>query len=369
MRVAAIGVVLVLLPPTLSGCAPTESTAVTATTNPQSVSVATTPPGGSPSLAPGSTAAGPSTAPEGTPTTPSGPVAAPETRPAGFSRQPVSSGRLLLTTLTGLASGVRMRVWVWLPPEYDDPAHAGEDFPVLTLYPGGDGVNYTQFFDPQKVGIIVAGAASGRLSAFIIVEPQLQPSISLDTECTDLAGLPRVGTFMEQDVPAMLKASFRVARTPGGWGIGGVSSGAYCASRLLFARPDVWSVGASLGGYFQIDTPLPSGHTAAAVATSPQVVAATRAPAVRLRAWVGSADAHALQQNRSFMKVVRAPTQADLQIVAGGTHTWVTFQRLLPDMFAFFTAHLDRPQRPEVLRPHSAPQAALHESWSRAVHL
>jgi len=56
----------------------------------------------------------------------------------GFSAQRVGAGRLLLTTLAGPASGVTMRVWVWLPPQYDDPRYARTNFPVLVLFPGGD---------------------------------------------------------------------------------------------------------------------------------------------------------------------------------------------------------------------------------------
>ena len=47
-----------------------------------------------------------------------------------------------------------------------------------------------------------------------------------------------------------------------------------------------------------------------------------------------------MQQNKDFFKVVRPPTRAELEVVSGA-HTWVTFQRLLPSMFAFFTEHLD----------------------------
>jgi len=200
-----------------------------------------------------------------------------------------------------------MRVWVWLPPQYDQPAYASTRFPVLVLYPGGDGVNYTQWFSPEKIGIVAAGAASGQISPFVIVEPQLQLSTQLDTECTDLAGQPQVGTFMETDVPAMVKAEFRVSGSRTGWGVGGVSSGAYCASRLLFARPDVFSVGASVGGYFTIETPLAAGRSPAARATSPQVIAAQNPPDVRLRLWAGSGDPVSLRENQAFLAVVRPP--------------------------------------------------------------
>lgn len=326
----------------LPGCAePMEPGATSGVAAPRSAGSRQASPSQIPDTSPTSTATPP--APSQTPPRPAVTSTTSSVPPAHFSAQPVSVGRLLLTTLAGAASGVTMRVWVCLPPQYDDPAYAAKVFPVLTLYPGGDGVNYTQFFDAQTVGIVAEGAAAGRLSPFILLEPQLQPSVSLDTECTDLAGLPKVGTFMEQHVPAMVRASFRVAPTRSGWGVGGVSSGAYCASKMLFARPDVWSAGASLGGYFVIDTSLSAGRTSAALATSPQTVAQTRPPMVVLRAWVGNSDPHALQQNRDFFKVLRSPTQADLKVV-DGKHTWVTFQQLLPEMFSFFAAHLNRPQ-------------------------
>ncbi|MDQ6714516.1 MAG: esterase family protein [Actinomycetota bacterium] len=254
----------------------------------------------------------------------------------------MSVGRLLLTTLNGAASGVTMRVWVWLPPQYDDPAYARTNFPVLVLYPGGDGVDYTQWFSPEKVGIVAQGAAAGQVSPFIIVEPQLQPSVSLDTECTDLEGQPKVGTFMESDVPNMIHATFRVAANRTGWGIGGASSGAYCAARLLLARPDLYSVGATLGGYFLIQTSLAAGRTPAARATSPQVIAEQHPPDVRLRLFVGEKDTVSVKENQAFLAKVRPPTVVDLRITAGGGHTWTTFQQQLPEMFAFFTANLDK---------------------------
>ncbi len=40
-----------------------------------------------------------------------------------------------------------MKVYVWLPPQYDDPRYAQTRFPVLELFPGGAGVTYTQWSD------------------------------------------------------------------------------------------------------------------------------------------------------------------------------------------------------------------------------
>ncbi len=333
---------------------------------------ASAPPGGSPGTGrgtgppgPGSTSSVTTTAADprppvtSAPPTPTGPTSTPGPTPTGpttptpssgaqpFSRQSAGVGRLMVTTLSGRASGVTMKVWVWVPPQYDDPQYARAAFPVLMLYPGGDGVSYTQWFSFGQPELISARSRTGEVSPFIMVEPQMQVSTSLDTECTDLDGLPKVGTFLDTDVPAMVRDSFRVLPARTAWGVGGASSGAYCAARVLFGNPDRFSVGVTLGGYFEIDTPLAAGHTAAARATSPMAIATgPNPPAVWLRAWTGSAgaaEAISLRQNQAFVKAVRAPTKADLKVLPDGTHTWTTFTKMLPDTFAFFTEHLDKP--------------------------
>ncbi len=240
-----------------------------------------------------------------------------------------------------------MRVWVWLPPQYDDPRYAHTTFPVLMLFPGGDGVSYTQWFSFGQPELVASKSATGEVTPFIMVEPQLQVSERLDTECTDLDGQPKVGTFMDTDVPAMVKANFRAIPDRSGWGVGGASSGAYCANRLLFAHPEEFAAGVSLAGYFVIDTPLPAGRTPAARATSPQVIAAGPSPPdVWLRCWMGSsgaAEANTQRQYEEFIKAVKPPTKVDFRILKGATHTWTSFTAMLPDTFAFFTEHLAKP--------------------------
>ncbi len=323
-----------------AGPGPGSTSSVTTTAadpRPPVTSAPRTPTG--PTSTPGPTPTGPP------PTGPTTPTPSSGTQP--FSRQSVGVGRLMVTTLSGRASGVTMKVWVWVPPQYDDPQYARTAFPVLMLYPGGDGVSYTQWFSFGQPELISGRSRTGEVSPFIMVEPQMQVSTSLDTECTDLDGLPKVGTFLDTDVPAMVRDSFRVLPTRTAWGVGGASSGAYCAARVLFGNPDRFSVGVTLGGYFEIDTRLAAGHTAAARATSPMAIATGPAPPdVWLRAWTGSAgaaEAISLRQNQAFVKAARAPTKADLKVLPDGTHTWTTFTKMLPDTFAFFTEHLDKP--------------------------
>ena len=258
-------------------------------------------------------------------------MAGPGATPAGWHPQPVAQGRLLKTTLACAASGVSMPVWVWLPPAYDDPARARTRFPVLMLFPGGDGAGYTQWYDFGQPALLAEGAAKGTLSPFVMVMPAMQVSRSLDTECTDLPGQPKVETFFTQDVVDTVRRSFRVLDGRTAWGLGGASSGGYCAARLGFAHPQLFSTVASLSGYFVIDSPK-------AIASGPNP------PDVELRAWVGDTveEKYSAAIYRAFAAVVRPPTRVSLAQGHGG-HDWKAFRSMMPDVFTWFTTKLDRP--------------------------
>ncbi len=73
--------------------------------------------------------------------------------------------------------------------------------------------------------VIADGAAAGTMTPFILVEPQMQLSYRQATECTDLPGQPKVGTFFEQDVPDLIKRTFRALPDRTGWGVGGIIDG------------------------------------------------------------------------------------------------------------------------------------------------
>ncbi len=264
-----------------------------------------------------------------------------------WTKQPISVGTWLVTSLAGSASGLTMKVNVWLPPQYYDPAYAGKRFPVLMVFPGGAGVSGAAWMGEGQPQLVAREAAAGRVTPFVFVEPQMQVSYAKDTECTDLAGEPRVGTFFEEDVPALIKSSFNVLSERSAWGISGVSSGAYCAARLLFHRPEVFSVGATLDGYFFIDSPLPGAKTAEGKATSPILMAAANPPNVLLRNWYGTVGADGTvskARNDAMAKAVRPPTVFESRVSQGGTHTWASFRTVMPEVFAFFTEKLDKPR-------------------------
>lgn len=259
----------------------------------------------------------------------------------------IGVGRRLVTELHGKASGVTMKVHVWLPPQYDDPAYAGQRFPVIMAFPGGSGVTGAIWFSQGQPKIIADGAKAGTVTPFVLVEPQMQLSDSKDTECTDLPGQPKVGTFFEDDVTALVKSSFNVLPQKQAWGVTGVSSGGYCAARVPMHRPDLFSSAAVLDGYFRIDSPLAGAQTAEGKASSPiELITKDPTPDIRMQAWYGTGwgnDQISKERVEKFAALVRPPMIFTQKEVPGGSHTWDSYRKLMPEVFAWFTQYLAKP--------------------------
>jgi S-formylglutathione hydrolase FrmB len=81
----------------------------------------------------------------------------------------------------------------------------------------------------------------------------LRPTVAppRDTECVDVPGGPRTESFFAADLPEAVRAHYRVARAPGGWGVVGDSTGGYCALKLAMHHPDAYAAGAGLSPYYE----------------------------------------------------------------------------------------------------------------------
>ena len=258
-----------------------------------------------------------------------------------------SAGPVLLTWLKGVSSGVTGKIWVWLPPQYDDPRYARAGFPVVTLYTGGSGAGYNYWSDPK---IIPTQADDVRLTKaglahpFIMVMPVLQPSVREDTECSDIPGHPKMGTWMADDVPAFIRANFRTLTSRDGWGTAGASSGAFCAVKMAVDQPGTYKAAVSWGGYFEPETDL--GWTEdGRRANSPDLALRRTRPDIRLFLLAGG-DPRVrvdVQRMTALMKLIRPPTVATSFIQPNGVHRTEDLRKLVPQILEFLTANLQGP--------------------------
>jgi pimeloyl-ACP methyl ester carboxylesterase len=87
-----------------------------------------------------------------------------------------------------------------------------------------------------------------RIGPMVLVMPATYSGKTF-TECLDSSrGLD--DTYLTDDVRAEVVRQFRVSDDSGQWGIGGFSSGGYCAANLALRHPANWGAVASLSGYY-----------------------------------------------------------------------------------------------------------------------
>lgn len=258
--------------------------------------------------------------------------------------RPTAAGPIQVTTLVGRKSGVSGKVWVWLPPEYNDPKFARSGFPVLTLYPGGEGNGYNTWTDPQLPiqEIDAQLAKTGKAHPFIMVMPIQQLAKNLDTECSDVPGHPKVGTWMAQDLPDFVRANFRTLPGRDGFGLMGASAGAFCSAKLAMQHPDLFKAAVPIDGYFAPESPLFPRKAEWFQTNSPTAMLAG-SPDVKLLVTAGSAEPYERNVAKAFVNAAKPPTDVTYYELPGGRHLTSDFKRLIPTALKYLTDNLQGP--------------------------
>ena len=150
----------------------------------------------------------------------------------GSGLAPAAAGRLLQITIRGVRTGVDSGPgYVYLPPQYFQPAYRRVRFPVvlaLTGYPGMAGGLVHRLGLPDVAARLLA-ARQIRPTVFVMLG--VSPLMPLDTECTDIPAGPQVESFLAQDVPRAIEETFRVTASAAGWGVIGYSAGGERAAK------------------------------------------------------------------------------------------------------------------------------------------
>ncbi|MEU0055835.1 alpha/beta hydrolase-fold protein [Streptomyces sp. NPDC006334] len=181
-----------------------------------------------------------------------------------------AAGGVRVTQLEGRVSGVNAEVYVWLPPQYDQPAYRHRTFPVVELLPGYPG-SPKSWFGPLGVHErLLPQIRAGKIAPFILVAPRTTLLPGVDTGCADVPGTVNADTWLSVDVPKMVRDNFRAEPAPRGWAVAGFSAGAHCAVELAVAHPDRYRAAVSLSGYND-----PAGEPSSMAAQDPALRRAT----------------------------------------------------------------------------------------------
>ncbi|WP_335937472.1 alpha/beta hydrolase [Streptomyces sp. PTD5-9] len=247
-----------------------------------------------------------------------------------------------VTQVNGRVSGVHGEVYVWLPPQYDQPAYRHRRFPVVELLGGFPGSAKAWFSSLRVQSQLEAGMRSGEVAPFILVEPRTNVLPGQDTGCANVPGVVDAESWLSVDVRQMVIDNFRARRGASGWAVAGYSAGAHCAAKMALAHPERYRAAVGLSGYND-----PAAEPLSLTARSPELRRtnnplwilrhATTPPRVSLYLSGNRNDGY--RDGLALRRAALPPTRVVVAEVIG-PHTTGVWRRQVPQVFRWLTSEL-----------------------------
>ncbi|MEY9843002.1 alpha/beta hydrolase [Streptacidiphilus sp. MAP5-3] len=244
---------------------------------------------------------------------------------------------IAVATITGRKSGYTGKVWVWAPKEYSDPRYAHSGFPVLIALPGGPGFNDNYWKDPglKLESSITDWYQQGKSKPFLLAMPVLNPGPDDHShywDGSDIPGQPKMGTWLAEDIPDLMRQNFRTLRSRDGWAFMGSSSGGFAGLKLVLQYPDRFKAVLASGPDIVPDSPFWKGHPVEQQQNNPLVLAqqliARGGPDVYLAFQVGSHENRAtIRAIENFLAAYgnKGPVHTTLNLIPDGRHNAYTY--------------------------------------------
>jgi len=265
-------------------------------------------------------------------------------------------GYTLRLTVTGQRSRITRVVYVYLPPQYFQPAYRAYRFPVIELIHGQPGepqdwitvVGVTHAFDSLL--------AEKHAQPAVLVMPDANGGDRISLQCLNQVGGPQDLTYLAVDLPNQLARTLRVLRPGSAWGVAGYSEGGFCAANMALRYPHRYGFAGVLSGYFQPSdnqlaessrpvSPFGGSSTLQEDNTPLDEIQKLPAAAVIPRFWLatGAGDRQDVADTELFWRQLQ-PRQPDvpLTLTPGGGHTMTTWRAEVPSMLTWMTPGLAR---------------------------
>ncbi|MFC1418267.1 alpha/beta hydrolase [Streptacidiphilus cavernicola] len=244
-------------------------------------------------------------------------------------------GQYSAVTIVGEHSGIQQQAYVYLPPEYFQPAFQHTAFPVLTTYvgyPGSIQGVMARLKLPQTAAKMMA---AGQMRPTIVVLISQTVATPRDTDCVDVAGGPQVETYLTSDYQTAMRSAYRVRPEAAAWGLVGFSEGGTCALENAMRHPNEFGVAVSLGGDFRDTEDAQTGTLFGAKGTARDKLLdgynllwrLEHLPAPKIKVLVAT-TAHGERDyapTEAFLHAVRPPMEATPMVLSNGGHNFTTW--------------------------------------------
>jgi len=270
------------------------------------------------------------------------------------------TGYLFRTTVTGPRSHLSRTVFVYLPPQYFQPAYKGYRFPAIELLHGSPGDPEAWINVMDVIPIYLKALAAGQATPAVLVMPDTDGGQQYSLQCLNIPHGPQDMTFVGSEVPDWVSRNLRVMPPGPAWGIAGYSEGGYCAANIGLQDDSRFGYVGSLSGYF---TPSTSQIPARRPGGAPVFIANVFADYPRLAAlntpekligqmplgapipafWLaaGGDDRLYLAASQAFQQYAMTRlSEVPLMVVPGGGHQASVWRAALGPMLEWMTPHL-----------------------------
>jgi enterochelin esterase-like enzyme len=263
-------------------------------------------------------------------------------------RAAARSGAVLRVTIRGQYSGIVARDnYVYLPPQYFQPAYAATRFPVVLAFAGYPGNPLDLIKSLQLPAIVARLQAAGRIGPAIYL--MVNPSVALprDTECTNVPAGLQVATFFGMDVPLAVDRTFRTVDRSA-WGTIGYSTGATCAVKMAMLYPAQYRAAVGMSGYYYAVNDASTGNLyggSNAYQNENDMEWRLKhlpAPPVSVLLTSSSSGERNLPGTLRFLRLIRPPMRGYSLILRRGGHNYYTWRRALPQSLLWLSNRIAR---------------------------
>ncbi|MFI5769875.1 alpha/beta hydrolase [Streptomyces sp. NPDC051658] len=264
----------------------------------------------------------------------------------GGSR-PTMGGRIDKVVIAGRQSKIESSAYVYLPPEYFQPAFARRKFPAVVVLTGYPGVSENLLKSLRYPRTAHERVKAGRAQPMILV--MLRPTVAppRDTECVDVKGGPQTETYLAEDLPRVISESYRVGKLARNWGIIGNSTGGYCALKIGLHHPDRFGASVGLSAYYKAAEDPTTGDLfqgdQSARDRADLMWTLDHMPKQPDSSFLVTTSRHGEGNYRTtlqFMAKVKSPAQVSSIVLDSGGHNFNTWRREIPSALDWLSSRL-----------------------------
>jgi Putative esterase len=262
-------------------------------------------------------------------------------------------GQTTSVHIHGLRTRISDHAFVYLPPQYFQPAYAHTAFPVITSYTGFPGEIETSMDHLKTIQQFASLEQNGQVQPTILVLISQNVSDPRDTDCLNVPHGAQVETFLTTDYVTAMRATYRVTGDPHGWGLEGYSEGGTCALVNAMRYPKLFTVVGDLGGdYADVEDSQtgnlfgPKGSEARTALLNQYNMGwrLQHLPVPDIQVLLAtSAKESDYKATKQFLTEVRAPMSATPMLLKTGGHNFGTWNQEQGPAMIWMSEHMSPP--------------------------